>query len=104
MNMMEKMESFQQMAKQLPGVAQKCSQEELDKAEQEIRRSKVIISSMTNKERKYPCIINASRKKRIAAGSGVSTQQVDFLIKQFEELKRYAKMMKRFGGLGKLFS
>ncbi len=52
-----------------------------------------IINSMTKKERSRPVIINGSRRKRIANGSGTSVQQVNQLLKQFTEMK---KMMKKF--------
>ena len=54
-----------------------------------------IIKSMTMKERKDPSVINASRKKRIAAGSGNSVAEVNTLLKQFEQMQQ---MMKRFSG------
>jgi signal recognition particle subunit SRP54 len=65
------------------------------------RRIEGIINSMTPKERAKPEIIKASRKRRIAAGAGVQVQEVNRLLKQFEETQ---KMMKHFakGGMGKL--
>ena len=57
-----------------------------------------IIKSMTPKERAKPDIINASRKKRIAAGSGTSVEEVNKLLKQFEQM---LKMMKQFTNMGK---
>jgi len=56
-----------------------------------------IIHSMTNQEREHPELINMSRKKRIAAGAGVSINEVNRLCKQFEQMK---KMMKQFSGAG----
>ena len=53
-----------------------------------------IIKSMTPKERKEPSIIKASRKQRIAKGSGRSVEEVNRLLKQFEEMKKMMKMMK----------
>ncbi|MDR0879848.1 MAG: signal recognition particle protein [Clostridioides sp.] len=75
----------------------------------EMRRTKAIIQSMTVYERRNPSILNASRKKRIAKGSGTSVQEVNRLIKQFNEMKKMMKMftgaqkgMKKRGGLGGL--
>jgi signal recognition particle subunit SRP54 len=61
----------------------------------EMKRTKAIVQSMTVEERRNPIILNASRKKRIARGSGTSVQDVNRLIKQFNEMK---KMMKMFTG------
>jgi signal recognition particle subunit SRP54 len=61
----------------------------------EMKRTKAIVQSMTVEERRNPGILNASRKKRIARGSGTSVQDVNRLIKQFNEMK---KMMKMFTG------
>ncbi|MFI3209809.1 MAG: signal recognition particle protein [Peptostreptococcaceae bacterium] len=61
----------------------------------EMKRTKAIVQSMTIEERRNPSILNASRKKRIAKGSGTSVQDVNKLIKQFSEMK---KMMKMFTG------
>ena len=60
-------------------------------------RQAAIISSMTKKERRQPDIIKASRKKRIAAGSGTSVQDVNKLLKQFDDM---TTMMKRVGKMG----
>jgi len=53
---------------------------------------------MTKREKRNPDVLNASRRKRIAAGSGTTVQDVNRLMKQFEEMRA---MMKRFGGKGK---
>ncbi|AEF17384.1 MULTISPECIES: signal recognition particle protein [Thermoanaerobacterium] len=67
-------------------------------SDKDIKRIEAIIQSMTKEERQNPSIINGSRKKRIAAGSGTSIQQVNSLLKQFEQTK---KMMKQFTDMGK---
>ena len=59
-----------------------------------IERVKAIILSMTKKERNEPAIINSSRKKRIAAGSGTSVQEINQLLKQFEQTKQLMKQLK----------
>lgn len=63
-----------------------------------IARQEAIIRSMTPKERKNPKLINGSRRKRIAAGSGTSVQDVNRLLKQFKQM---ATMMKKAGKMGK---
>ena len=60
-----------------------------------IRRQEAIILSMTKKERSSVGLLNASRRKRIAAGSGTSVQEVNRVVKQYQEM---AKMMKKLGG------
>ena len=65
--------------------------------EKRIERTKAIILSMTPKERENPSIIGASRKKRIAAGSGLRVEDVNRLLKSFEQMRA---MMKQFSGPG----
>lgn len=62
-----------------------------------IRRQIAIISSMTKKERRYPTLLNASRKRRIAQGSGVEVFEVNRLLKQFEQMATMMKRMKKMG-------
>lgn len=66
--------------------------------EKEFVRVEAIIKSMTKEERQKPDLIDTSRRKRIAAGSGTNPAEVNKLLKQFKDLK---KMMKQFGGMGK---
>ena len=80
----------------LPGVGNKLDDVDID--ERQIDWSKAIILSMTKAEREKPQLINASRKKRIAAGSGRSVEEVNRLIKQLEQTQ---KMMKQFTRMGK---
>jgi len=97
---MRKMGSMKDILKSLPAIpgmdTQKLSQAEID--EKRIDRIEAIILSMTKKERKNPDLLNASRRKRIAAGSGTSVQEVNQLIRQFEQTKT---MMKRFSMFNK---
>ena len=83
----------------LPG-AGKLKLRESDMDEKRIERTKAIILSMTPKERDNPQIINSPRKKRIAAGSGTSVQEINQLLKQFEQTKMLMKQLK--GGKGKM--
>lgn len=75
---------------------------DLDSKGKEINRTKAIIQSMTLEERRNPQILNASRKKRIARGSGTSVQEVNRLIKQFNEMKKMMKMFQSSGMMGKM--
>ena len=88
----KKMGSIEQLVGMMPGVkASDLKDAKID--ERAIARTEAIIKSMTMKERTYPEIINASRKKRIAAGSGTSVEEVNKLLKQFDQIK---KLMKQF--------
>ena len=80
----------------LPGA--KATDEQLDKSEIELLRTEAIICSMTKKEREDPRILDASRRKRIAAGAGVSVTQVNQLIKKYEETKKMMKQMNNMKG------
>ena len=66
--------------------------------ESALRHTEAIIHAMTPAERLNPDIINASRKKRVAVGSGTSVEEVNKLLRQFDQMK---KMMKQFSGMGK---
>ena len=89
----QKMGNIKDLVGMLPGMGKlKISEKDID--EKEILRFKAIIQSMTQKERSDPKILNYTRKKRIAAGSGTSVQDVNKLVKNFEQTK---EMMKRFG-------
>ncbi|HEY8119669.1 MAG TPA: signal recognition particle protein [Methylophilaceae bacterium] len=86
------------MPAQMAGMAGKMNSEDGDKA---IRRIEGIINSMTPLERRKPEIIKATRKRRIAAGSGVQVQEVNRLLNQFEEVQKMMKMFSK-GGMTKM--
>ncbi|MGE0470289.1 MAG: Signal recognition particle receptor FtsY [Candidatus Nitrospira kreftii] len=93
-----RMGSFEQILGMLPG-GQKLKQAlDGDKPEREIGRVVAVIDSMTTRERRDHTIINGSRKKRIARGSGTTVQDVNRLIKQFLSAKKLAKAMTGAGG------
>lgn len=95
---MNRMGSFEQILGMLPG-GQKLKQAiEGDKPEREIARVIAVIDSMTPRERRDHTIINGSRKKRIARGSGTTVQDVNRLIKQFLSAKKLARAMTGAGG------
>ena len=99
MQQIKKMGSIESILKMIPGmgnVSQKLKEANVD--ENEFSRVEAIIHSMTLKERRNPNIINGSRRKRIATGSGMRVQDVNKLLKNFQESK---KMMKKVKGMNK---
>lgn len=97
MQQMKKMGPIKDLLKMIPGMdASKLGDIKID--EKEMAHTEAIIKSMTKKERGNPSIINASRKRRIAKGSGTAIQDVNKLLSSFEQAK---KMMKQFGDMGK---
>jgi len=70
--------------------------------EREIQRQLAIIRSMTLRERRFPKLIDASRKRRIAAGSGVHVSEINRLLKNFQQMQKMMKSMSKGGGLGRL--
>lgn len=101
-NQMNNMGGMMSMMEKLPGMGQLAQAAQSAQAEQGMKQFAVIIDSMTMKERRNPDIISGSRKRRIAAGSGTSIQDINRLLKQHKQM---AKMMKKFGsksGMAKL--
>ncbi len=97
-SMMKKMGGASAMLSMLPGMNKmKVKEEDLD--EKKIEHTKAIILSMTTQERENPAIIDSRRKRRIAMGSGRSVQEVNQLLKQYEQTKMLMKQLK--GGKGK---
>ena len=92
----KKLGSMEQILNMIPGMGNKLKNVEVD--EKELKRVEAVIQSMTKKERRDPSIINGSRRKRIALGSGAKVQDVNRLLKQFAEAR---KMMKRFQDMQK---
>lgn len=89
---MKKMGGAQALVSMMPGLSGKVKDGDID--ESRIERTKAIILSMTPRERTDPAIINSSRKKRIAAGSGTSVQEINQLLKQFEQTKLLMKQLR----------
>jgi len=101
MKQMKKMGPLGQMMDMLPGqMGQAARQIDPNDVEKQFKRSEAIINSMTIKERRNPDILNASRRRRIAAGSGVEVQDVNRLVKQFRQLQKMMKRLKKTGGRG----
>lgn len=100
MQQMKKMGPLGDILGMLPGMDSKALQN-VDIDEKKMAHTEAIIQSMTRKERNDPSILNGSRRKRIAAGSGTTIQEVNQLLKQFEEMKKMMKMMTDMGKRGK---
>ncbi len=94
---MQNMGGLSAMLDTLPGVGALPANVKSQVNDKELVRSVAIINSMTAQERRFPAVIKASRKKRIAAGSGVQVQDVNRLLKQFTQMQG---MMKKMGGGG----
>ncbi len=99
---MKKMGGLSNLLDKLPTqLAAKAGEADLTRAEKDIKRKEGIICSMTPQERRKPEIIKATRKRRIAAGAGVQVQEVNRLLKEFEQMQGMMKKMKG-GGLMKM--
>jgi len=98
MQSMKKMGGLKSLIDKLPGMSGKDIQVDDDA----MKKPEAIIRSMTPKERRDPSILNASRRKRIAAGSGTTVQDVNTLIRQFEQAQQMMKKMMNMKGKGRL--
>ena len=106
MKAMKKMGSLESVMGMLPGMGQlKSAMKDFSAAEGQLAKFEAIIHSMTPKERRNHSILNGSRRKRIAAGSGTTVQDVNALIKQFDGAQQVMKRLSRggFGALKNLF-
>lgn len=94
MGQIKKMGGLGKIIDLLPGMGgQRPGEEEMEKSEKEFVRMEAIINSMTREERRDPKILNASRRKRIAAGSGCSVTQINTLIKRYDEARKVMRQM-----------
>ena len=93
LNSMKKMGGMRDMLEMLPGMGQKLKGANLEVDEKQLEKTKAIILSMTPKERRNPQILNASRRRRIARGSGTEVQDVNRLLNQFEQTKQMVKKL-----------
>ena len=106
---MKQMGGLGSLMDKLPAqMAGKATDADLARAEKDIKRKEGIINSMTPQERRRPELLKATRKRRIAAGAGVQVQEVNRLLKEFEQMQgmmkqfkggAMAKMMRRMGGM-----
>ncbi|MEN6482255.1 MAG: signal recognition particle protein [Anaerolineaceae bacterium] len=97
----KKMGSMSQIFEMLPGgMGQMARNVDPKDTEKQLKRTEAIIYSMTPAERKHPDILNASRRRRIASGSGTEVQDVNRLIKQFRDSQKLMKTLQKTGGRG----
>jgi signal recognition particle subunit SRP54 len=102
---MKKLGSLESIMKMMPGGAEALKQVDIGKQEKEFKRMEGMVCAMTRKERKAPAILNASRRRRIAAGSGVSVTELNTMLNKFFQMQqmmkkmgKFQKMMSRMGG------
>ncbi len=97
----KKMGSIGQILEMMPGsMGQIAKNVNPNDAENQMKQTEAIINSMTYQERRNPDVLNASRRRRIAAGSGTNVQEVNRLIKQFRDIKKLMKTLQKSGGRG----
>jgi signal recognition particle subunit SRP54 len=91
----------------VPGMNKMAADVDLSNAEKDLKRIEAIIQSMTTEERRKPKLLKASRKRRIATGSGTSVQDVNALLRQFQDMQQMMKTVQKKGrgraGLASLF-
>jgi signal recognition particle subunit SRP54 len=98
---MKKMGGLSALMDKLPAqMSQAAAGQQVD--DKALNRVEGIINSMTPEERRNPAILKATRKRRIAAGSGVQVQEVNRLLSQFEQMQKMMKMMSKGGGMAKM--
>ncbi len=97
----KKMGSISQIMEMMPGnLGQMAKTVNPNDAEKQLKQTEAIINSMTFRERRSPDILNASRRRRIASGSGTDVQDVNRLIKQYRDIKKLMKTFQKSGGRG----
>ncbi|MEQ9231641.1 MAG: signal recognition particle protein, partial [Cyclobacteriaceae bacterium] len=96
MEQMKKMGSMKDLMGMIPGIGKAIKDIDID--DDDLKPVEAIIKSMTPKERANPEIMNGSRKIRIAQGSGTSVQEVNQLLKQFDQMRKMMKSMNKMGG------
>jgi signal recognition particle subunit SRP54 len=95
----KKMGSLEEILSMIPGLGQMKQLKQFKPDEQELVRTEAIIDSMTPEERRNYTIINASRRRRIAKGSGTSVQEVNKLLKSYDQMRKMLRNLKK-GGKG----
>ena len=100
MQQIKKMGPIQNLVGMLPGIPKEIRNAEID--DREIARVEAIIRAMTPEERRDPSIMNGSRRLRVANGSGMTTSDVNQLLKQFKEMQKMMRFLGKKGGKGRL--
>jgi signal recognition particle subunit SRP54 len=94
---LQRLGSIHDLLKMVPGMGQMAKEIDAQEVNSDLKQIEAIINSMTTQERRLPNLLNASRRRRIARGSGTSVEDVNQLIKRFRDMQ---KMMKQMGMLG----
>jgi len=107
---MKRLGSLESIVKMLPGGSDALKQMDVNKQEAEFKRMEGMVCAMTLKERHNPAILNASRRRRIAAGSGVTVTELNTMLNKFFQMQtmmkkmgKMTKMMGKMGGMGGMF-
>lgn len=90
----KKMGPLTKMLEMIPGMGQLAKQISPEMADRQMKLTEAIINSMTMKERKYPKVLNAGRKRRVARGSGTTVQDVNQLLTQFRQMQKMMRQMR----------
>jgi len=98
---MKKLGSLESVMKMLPGGSEALKQVDIGKQEKEFKRMEGMVCAMTPKERKNPALLNASRRRRIAAGSGVTVTELNTMLNKFFQMQT---MMKKMGKMQKMMA
>ncbi len=96
----KKMGPLSQLLGMVPGLSQVSKELPAEVTDQQMKRIEAIINSMTRAERQHPDVLNGSRRRRIAAGSGTSVQEVNQLVNQFKQMQRMMQQLKSGKGRG----
>jgi len=103
----KKMGSMSQILDMVPGAGQLAQEVSSEEADRQFKRMEAIITSMTPEERRSPRILNGSRKRRVARGSGTTVQDINILLNQFRQMQQMMKQMRKgsrgMRGLMRLF-
>ncbi len=100
MQQIKKLGPIGKLMEMIPGMNQAMKDVDMSNAEQDMQRIEAVIQSMTSYERRNPKIIKASRKRRIATGSGTTVQDVNSLLRQFREMQTMMKQLRKGRGKG----
>lgn len=96
MEMVNRLGSLSKIAQYIPGLGgMKLPQDAIEKGEKEMKKFRAIISSMTPKERTLPRILDASRKQRVARGSGTAVSDINLLLERFEQSQQFVRLLKK---------
>lgn len=102
MKMMKKLGSMKNLMGMVPGMGAMANQVDNEQVEKKLKKIDAMINSMTPLERERADILNGSRKRRVAKGSGSSVEELNQFLREFQQMQKMMKMMKGRGGLGNL--